>query len=54
MSQYQVVLIAEDGEYVQDVFNTYAAAENYVQKNKSSYGDGQELVIDSLRAWNSI
>ena len=53
MSEYQVVLIAEDGEYVQDSFPTYVGAENYISENKSSYGEGQELVIDSPRAWNS-
>ncbi len=50
---YQVILIAEDGEYILEVFNTHAGAENYIHRNASRYGDDQDLVIENKGAWNS-
>jgi hypothetical protein len=53
MNMYQVILIAEDGEYFQEAFNTYSGAESYIHRNASRYGDDQELVIENKSAWNS-
>ena len=43
--KYQVILIAEDGEYIQEEFRTEIAAYNYLVANRCHYGDGQQLVI---------
>ena len=45
---YQVVLIAEDGEYPQEDFQTEVAAYNYIVANRPAYGEGQELIIRPL------
>ena len=45
---YQVVLVAEDGEYVQADFQTEEAAYNYIVANRPAYGEGQELVINPI------
>ena len=50
---YQVILIAEDGEYIQEVFSTERAAQSYIDKNARRYGADQELVIEKKGAWNS-
>ena len=42
---YQVVLSAEDGEYIQEEFNSIAAANAYLVANRPMYGEGQELYI---------
>ena len=45
---YQVVLSSEDGEYVQEEFQTQAEAYNYIVVNRPHYGDGQELYINPI------
>ena len=45
---YQVVLIAEDGDHVQEEFHTQAEAYNYIVVNRSLYGEGQKLCIDPI------
>lgn len=45
---YQVVLVAEDGEYPQADFQTEVAAYNYITGNFMRYGEGQELVINPI------
>ncbi len=42
---YQVVLQAEDGEYVQETFQTEKSAYEYIVANRPLYGDGQSLFI---------
>lgn len=42
---YQVILNAEDGEYIQEEFNSIAAANAYLVVNRPMYGEGQELYI---------
>jgi len=46
---YQVILVAEDGDYVLDEFNTVARAINYAESKESHYGDGQYLTIQPLK-----
>ena len=45
---YQVVLIAEDGEYPQQDFQTEDAAWDYVSMNRADYGEGQELTVNPI------
>ena len=45
---YQVVLIAEDGEYPQADFQTELAAYNFIVANRPLYGEGQQLVIKPI------
>ena len=45
---YQVVLVAEDGEYIQEEFQTEAAADAYIRTRSSSYGEGQYLIVNPL------
>ena len=45
---YQVVLIAEDGEYVQADFQTEAAAYNHILQMKLEDDGSQRLVIRPL------
>jgi len=45
---YQVVLIAEDGEYPQQDFQTHDAAYNYIIKTMLEMGEGQNLVIRQI------
>ena len=45
---YQVVLIADDGEYPQADFQTQVAAYNYIVVNRLLLGDGQELSIKPI------
>jgi hypothetical protein len=45
MIKYQVVLSAEDGEYIQDEFTSIIAANSYIVANQWHYGEGQELFI---------
>ena len=45
---YQVLLVSEDGEYPQEDFQTEAAADDYIRANKSSYGEGQYLIVNPL------
>jgi hypothetical protein len=42
---YQVVLSAEDGEYIKETFNTYIAACQYCEDNAERYGEDQELYV---------
>ncbi len=42
---YQVVLCAEDGEYIKAEFTTQLAAYNYLVANRPMFGEGQELFI---------
>jgi len=45
---YQVVLIAEDGEYVISDWQTQERAIIEVEKIKDNYGDGQSLAVRPL------
>ncbi len=45
---YQVVLIAEDGEYPQQDFQTEAAAIRYINNASDNYGEGQQLIIKPI------
>ena len=45
---YQVVLIAEDGEYPQADFQTQIAAYNYIVVNSLLLCDGQKLSIKPI------
>ena len=45
MKKYQVVLAAEDGEYIQEEFNSIVAANAYLVANRPLYGEGQELFV---------
>lgn len=53
MIKYQVILAAEDAEYIQCEFGSFKAAQKYVDENKCRYGEGQELYIDEInrRFW---
>lgn len=42
---YQVVLLAEDGEYIQEEFDTQLTAYNYLVANQFTFGEGQTLTI---------
>lgn len=46
MKKFKVILVAEDGEYVQAEFNSFSAAEKYCIENEYRHGDDQQLVID--------
>lgn len=46
---YQVVLSAEDGEYVQETFQTEKSAYEYIVANRALYGEGQHLFIKIVR-----
>ena len=45
MRKYQVILSAEDGEYIQEEFTSIRAANDYLVANRPMYGEGQELYI---------
>ena len=45
---YQVVLVAEDGEYPLEDFQTERAAYNFIVANRPAYGEGQELIIKPI------
>ena len=45
---YQVVLIAEDGEYIQEEFQTEAAADAYIRASNRGYGEGQYLIVNPI------
>ena len=45
---YQVVLVAEDGEYAQEDFQTERAAQAFINVMADSYGEGQELQIKPI------
>lgn len=49
MSRYQVILSAEDGEYVQEEFSSITAANAYLVANVWHYGEGQELYIKEVK-----
>lgn len=42
---YQVILSAEDGDYVKTGPMSERDAIKWIEKNESSYGEGQELFI---------
>jgi hypothetical protein len=42
---YQVVLIAEDGEYVLSEWQTENRAYDQATKESKNYGEGQRLII---------
>jgi len=42
---YQVILIAEDGEYPQQDFQTEEAAYEYANATRLSFGEGQDLIV---------
>jgi len=46
---YQVVLSSEDGEYIQETFQTEKSAYEYIVANRCLYGQGQELFIRPVR-----
>lgn len=48
-TNYQVVLIAEDGEYIQEEFQSEVAAYNFIVANRPLYGEGQDLAIKEVR-----
>ena len=50
MEKYQVVLAAEDGEYIQEEFNSIVAANAYLVANRPLYGEGQELYIRKVNS----
>ena len=45
MTEYQVVLIGEDGEYILRQTNNLTSAVSYVEREKNNYGDGQSIAI---------
>jgi len=45
---YQVVLVAEDGEYPQQDLQTAEAANAYIRTNSASYGEGQYLIVNPI------
>ena len=45
---YQVVLTAEDGEYILDDFTSRRAAYDFIVANKCLYGEGQDLYIKDV------
>ena len=45
---YQVVLIAEDGEYVQSEWQIEQRAADEAAKDSEDYGQGQRLVVRPL------
>ena len=45
MYKYQVVLTAEDGEYIKREYSTKDEAVTYVILNQNRYGEGQELFV---------
>ena len=50
--RYQVVLRAEDGEYIQEEFSSIIAANNYLVANAPMYGEGQQLYIREVNPGN--
>lgn len=48
---YEVVLIAEDGEYVLTDPMSEASALRWIKSNESRYGEGQDLCVQYVEGW---
>jgi hypothetical protein len=44
--KFQVILVAEDGEYTLTGAMSYDAAAAYCKRHENSYGEGQTLCIE--------